>query len=201
MPTEVTTLYQHLKKLDLLKHSPTYWWPNYGTFEVLIGAILTQNTTWKNVEKSLQNLQKHTTLESFLQLDEETLKNAIKPSGFYNQKAPRLLQLAKNIKENFGSFEEFTCKVSREWLLEQKGIGEESADAILCYACKRGVMVVDSYTKRTLCEFDIYFKTYKEYQTFLQDIEHKTTIKDKTLFYARFHGMFVEYQKLKKSMV
>jgi len=201
MDRNAATIYNFLEKQDLLKDSQHYWWPNYGSFEVVIGAILTQNTTWKNVEKSLQNLQKHTTLENFLQLDEEALKKAIKPSGFYNQKAPRLLQLAKNIKKDFGTFKEFTCKVSRGWLLEQKGIGEESADAILCYACKRGVMVVDTYTKRTLNEFDIKFKTYKEYQAFLQDIEHKIIIDDKALFYARFHGMFVENQKLKKSMV
>ena len=201
MDKNAATIYNFLKEKDLLKNSPRYWWPNYGSFEVVVGAILTQNTTWKNVEKSLQNLQGYTTLESFLQLDEETLKKAIKPSGFYNQKAPRLLQLTKNIKKDFGGFEEFTCKVSREWLLKQKGIGEESADAILCYACKRGVMVVDTYTKRTLYEFDINFQTYKEYQAFLQDIEHQIIIDNKALFYAKFHGMFVEYQKQKKSMI
>ena len=101
MDRNAATIYNFLKEKDLLKNSPRYWWPNYGSFEVVVGAILTQNTTWKNVEKSLQNLQGYTTLESFLQLDEETLKKAIKPSGFYNQKAPRLLQLTKNIKKDF----------------------------------------------------------------------------------------------------
>ncbi len=199
-------IYEHLKEMDLLRNAPKYWWPSYGTFEVVVGAVLTQNTTWTNVEKSLQNLQNHLTLESFLQLDEEDLKERIRPSGFYNQKAPRLLVLTKAIQNDFGSFESFQKRVDRLWLLAQKGIGKESADAVLCYACKRPTLVVDAYTQRVLAEFEIVFKRYDEYKLYLESgvQENWERLKDEyeedlALFYARFHGMFVEYAKKMKS--
>jgi len=144
-----------------LQNSPKYWWPNAATFEVVVGAVLTQNTSWKNVEKSLQNLEGFLDLDSFITLHVKELKQKIRPSGFYNQKAPRLLALAKNIKSTFGTFENFQQEVTREWLLLQLGIGQESADAILCYACLRKEMVVDTYTKRLLKSFNIEFKNYK----------------------------------------
>jgi endonuclease-3 related protein len=189
-------IYTFLENKKLLEHSPEYWWPNSGSFEVLIGAILTQNTTWKNVEKSLKNLENNLTFDKFLTLEEDDLKLFIHPSGFYNQKAPRLLQFAKNIKSDFSDFKIFTKKVTREWLLSQKGIGEESADAILCYACSRDVMVVDSYTKRLLKSFEIEFKTYEQYQIFLETPMRKNFPKSElNLRFARFHGMIVEYLK------
>ncbi len=198
----VLEIYNYLKRFDLLRNSPKYWWPSAGSFEVVVGAILTQNTTWKNVEKSLVNLEGFLELESFLKLGVEELKDRIKPSGFYNQKAPRLLVLAKNIKHEFETFQSFQKKVSREWLLKQKGIGEESADAILCYACMQPEMVIDAYTKRILKKFDIVFEKYAEYKHFIQnevesnrEIYLKDCEDDLHLFYARFHGMFVEYNK------
>ena len=194
------TLYQKLQQLDLLTHRPRWWWPNAGTFEVVIGAVLTQNTTWHNVEKSLANLQGHTTLESFLQLDETELKERIRPSGFYNQKAPRLRIIAKNIKSEFGTFESFQNKVTRSWLLAQKGIGEESADSILNYACFKDEMVVDTYTKRLLAIYGIELKNYGAYKAYLQEgLQRHYSKEELALHYARFHGMIVEYNKRLKS--
>ncbi len=194
-------IYNELEKLDLLKDSPKFWWPNAGTFEVVVGAVLTQNTTWRNVEKSLKNLEGFLALDAFVTLHEDVLKIKIKPSGFYNQKAPRLLQLSHNIKDTFGTFENFQKSVSRDWLLEQKGIGEESADAILCYACFRPEMVVDSYTKRVLKEYGIVFRRYSEYKYFLES-DLKKHFSQEALFFAfaKFHGMIVEYSK-KKSVL
>jgi len=193
-------IYNFLQKKNLLQNSPKWWWPNAGTFEVVVGAILTQNTTWKNVEKSLANLEGSLDLDSFSSLHVKTLKEHIHPSGFYNQKAPRLLQLTSNIKNEFNDFTTFQKEVTREWLLMQKGIGEESADAILCYACFRNEMVVDSYTKRLLKTFGVEFKTYTQYKDFLQHgLEKAFTCKELNLIYARFHGMIVEYNKIYKS--
>ncbi len=190
------TLYQNLQQLDLLTHRPKWWWPNAGTFEVVIGAVLTQNTTWKNVEKSLENLQGYTTLKSFLQLDETELKEHIRPSGFYNQKAPRLHIIAKNIKSEFGTFKSFQKEVTRSWLLAQKGIGEETADSILNYACFRDEMVVDTYTKRLLKTYGIELKTYSAYKAYLQEgLQRHYPKEELALHYARFHGMIVEYNK------
>jgi endonuclease-3 related protein len=192
-------IYAYLKSFDLLKNSPDFWWPNAGTFEVIVGAILTQNTTWKNVERSLKNLEGSLELDSFLELREDELKLKIKPSGFYNQKAPRLLQLSRNIKDEFTTFEAFQKSVSRNWLLAQKGVGEESADAILCYGCLRDEMVIDSYTKRLLKEFDIEFTKYAEYKAFLEE-ELRKHYKEHALVrvFAEFHGMIVEYNKRKR---
>ncbi len=194
-------IYEFLQKEDLLKNSPKFWWPNTGEFEVIVGAILTQNTTWKNVEKSLHNLEGFLTLDSFLTLREEELKAKIRPSGFYNQKAPRLLQLSRNIKEEFFDFKNFQKEVSRNWLLAQKGVGNESADAILCYGCLREVMVVDSYTKRLLHEEGIVFKNYEAYQGFLEK-ELREHFRKEELFklFAHYHGMIVEYNKRLKSL-
>jgi len=190
------TLYKKLEAMDLLQNSPQYWWPNAGEFEVVIGAVLTQNTTWRNVEKSLANLEGFLTLESFLQLNEEELKEKIRPSGFYNQKAPRLLQIASNIKKEFNTFKNFQKSVTRSWLLEQKGIGEESADAILCYGCFRAEMVVDTYTKRLLKSYSIELKNYQAYKDFLEDGLAKHIAKEKLFeHFAAFHAMIVEYNK------
>ena len=189
-------LYAFLKAKKLLDNSPKWWWPNAGSFEVVVGAILTQNTTWKNVEKSLENLEGFLELTAFSNLDEATLKEMIKPSGFYNQKAPRLLMLSKNILNEFGTFEAFQKMVSRDWLLAQKGVGEESADAILCYACLRDEMVVDSYTKRLLKKFDVSFKKYEEYKEFLESDFRKEFNKAELFeIFTAFHGMIVEYNK------
>jgi len=188
--------YAFLKSKNLLENSPKWWWPNAGSFEVVVGAVLTQNTTWKNVEMSLKNLEDFLELTAFSNLDEATLKEMIKPSGFYNQKAPRLLTLSKNILNEFGTFKEFQKLVSRDWLLAQKGIGQESADAILCYACFRDEMVIDSYTKRLLEKFNVSLKNYADYKEFLESDFRKEFSKVELFeIFAEFHGMIVEYNK------
>ena len=201
MEREVVRIIQELETLDLLRDAPKYWWPQSGTFEVVVGAILTQNTTWSNVEKSLDNLRGYLTLEQFVTLKEDELKEKIRSSGFYNQKAPRLLEIAKHMQRDFGGFETFQQRVSRSWLLEQKGIGKESADAILCYGCFRECFVVDSYTRRVFKRYEIMLKEYDEYKELVEESVTKywelfsQRYESKHHFYARLHGMFVEYNK------
>ncbi len=205
-------LLEALKKLDLLKDTPDlYWWPNSGSFEVVIGAILTQQTKWQKVERSLENLRVHDLLEleKLTKIDTLTLSQLIKPSGFYNTKAKRLKALCLAIIQSFESFDNFKDKVSKEWLLAQKGIGEESADAILCYACEREVMVVDNYTNKLLNSFGYEFETYQELQEWLtQGIEanldrcyqlYEEEIDLRTI-YSRFHGKIVEFSKNKRDV-
>jgi endonuclease-3 related protein len=183
-----------------------YWWYRSGEFEVVIGAILTQQTKWQNVEKSLENLNSIGALEfnKFLTLDIGTIKEAIKPSGFYNQKSQRLYELVKNIDRDFGSLDEFKTSVSREWLLGQKGIGFESADSILCYFAYQEVMVVDSYTKRLMQYFDYEFENYDDMVEWFEagvnenyDKICKLFDEQKTLheIYALYHGYIVEFCK------
>lgn len=190
----------------MLENSPEFWWPNYGTVETLIGAILTQNTKWQNAEKSLDNLKKSDllSLETLAQIDLPTLTFAITPSGFKNQKAVRLKQLCQNIVETFFDFENFQNEVTRSWLLKQKGVGEETADAILCYACQKEEMIVDKYTHRLVKQFGFEFESYEELKQWCEYGINENFDKiiqlygyDITLnkIYCRFHGKIVEFMK------
>ena len=149
------------------------WWPAFGSFEVVVGAILIQNTAWRNADAALQNLRSKglLSLESIAGLEEAELAQIIKVSGFYNQKARRLSLLCKAIIADFGDFESFKSGVSREWLLARKGIGAESCDAILCYACERAVMVADSYSVRLLGALGYEFESYDELSAWLGELE------------------------------
>ena len=167
---------ERLKGLDLLKDRDVWWWPNALSFEVVIGAVLTQNTKWENVEKSLQNLKVARILSDD---DEESLhnlalcqsiENHIIASGFYRQKSSRLIALARAMQSDFGDFGGFCDNVEREWLLLQKGIGFESADSILNYACGREVMVVDKYSFRLLQQLGIEIYEYNELQSWFMDL-------------------------------
>ena len=199
-------LWLSLKNLNLLEDSPPYWWPNVGTFEVLVGAILTQQTKWQNVETSLQNLQDANllSLESLSQAPIMIVEELIKPSGYYRKKSKVLHDLSHAIVESFGDFETFKESVSRTWLLSHKGIGFESADAILCYACNREVMVVDNYTNKMMKNFGYEFESYDDLQEWMmRGIEENYSAirdiynEDVSLFtiYSRFHGKIVEYTK------
>ncbi|MCL4431079.1 MAG: 3-methyladenine DNA glycosylase [Epsilonproteobacteria bacterium] len=191
-------LYTALERLDLLQNSQPLWWPQHGTFEVVVGAILTQNTQWTRVTVSLANLAKseYLSLEALSEIDPEPLMELIRPSGLIKAKAANIIKLCQAIREDFGSFEAFTNEVSREWLLRQKGIGPETADSILCYACIREVMVVDSYTARLLRAFGYEFDNYGDLQEWCERgvRAHCETLELQRIF-AHFHGMIVEYVK------
>ena len=195
-----------LKEQNLIDEKYEFWWPSNDSFEILLGAILTQNTKWTNVEKSLDNLKKLNinSLEKLSNMNLEELIIAITPSGFKNQKAIRLIVLAKNIIDDFQTFEEFCLKVDRTWLLKQKGIGLETADAILCYSCKQDYFVVDSYTQRLLKRFGYEFESYAELQAWCEYGINQNYDKILTLYdyeitinkiYARFHGKIIEFMK------
>lgn len=196
-----------LKNMGYLKTTrDPLWWPHSGTFEVIIGAILTQQTKWEKVEASLVNLKEHglLSLEALSRADVGEIATCIKPSGFYNTKAKRLQVLCQQILNEFHTFERFQNEVTRKWLLAQKGIGMESADSILCYGCGREVLVVDSYTARLLEAFGYSFESYMQIQEWMQEgivvnfdkipQMYDTEITLHTL-YARFHGMIVEFAK------
>ncbi len=196
-----------LKNMGYLKTTrDPLWWPRSGTFEVIIGAILTQQTKWEKVEESLANLKEAglISLEALSRAEVGQIATLIKPSGFYNTKAQRLQRLCQNILHEFHTFERFQNEVTREWLLEQKGIGMESADSILCYGCGREVFVVDSYTHKLLEALGYSFEDYMQIQSWMQEgieanFDKITQMYDTELtlhtLYARFHGMIVEFAK------
>ncbi len=196
-----------LKNAGYLKElRDPFWWPNSGSYEVVVGTILTQQTKWEKVEKSLENLKQNgiDSLEKIAKLDTKSLATLIKPSGFYNTKAKYLLGLSRNIIADFGSFEEFCLSVDKEWLLNQKGVGQESADSILCFGCLKECFVVDSYTDRLLRAFGYEFENYNELQEWmsvgiLSNIKKVENLYQEDIsinrVFARFHGKIVEYCK------
>ncbi len=182
-----------------------WWWPNSGSFETLVGAILTQNTSWNNVEKALGNLKEANalSLEKIANIPILTLQELIKPSGFYKAKSKNIQLLSQNIINDFQNFEQFKEAVSRDWLLAQRGIGQESADAILNYACYKEAFVVDSYTARLLEAFGYQFESYEALQewileSFYSRYEEVYPNLSRAQAYARAHGMVVEYCKVNK---
>lgn len=191
-------LFSALEKLKLLENSPPLWWPAYGTFEVVVGAVLTQNTQWERVQISLDNLRNAEILAPDLlaQTYPETLMELIRPSGLFKAKASNLIRLSRNMIEEFGDFETFALSTDRDWLLSQKGVGPETADSILCYACARPSMVVDAYTARLLNAFGYEFESYDELQEWCEaGVRGYFDTVQLPAAFARFHGMIVEYVK------
>ncbi len=133
---------------------PQHWWPGETQFEIITGAILTQNTSWTNVEKAIKNLNTADCLtpEKLHQLNQQQLAELIRPAGYYNIKAKRLKNFSDWLFENYhGSLtalENVKTEQLRSELLNIKGIGFETADSILLYAFDRPVFVVDAYTAR-----------------------------------------------------
>jgi endonuclease-3 related protein len=146
----------HLLRILRKEYGESHWWPGETPFEVMVGAILTQNTAWANVEQAISNLKEGQLLspEAILLVDRRTLERAIRPSGFYRQKAGYLKALSKYVVDKYGASVDrmrsrSTCEL-REELLGIPGIGPETADSILLYALGKPSFVVDSYTFRLL---------------------------------------------------
>lgn len=144
-----------------LRYGPSGWWPGESPLEVAVGAVLTQNTAWINVEKAIGNLKSHGMLDiqKIHEADHSTLASLIRPSGYYNLKAKRLKNLIDFIMEtSSGDIEAFLGKDKaslREILLGVNGIGKETADSICCYAGDKTIFVVDAYTRRILLNHGI----------------------------------------------
>lgn len=138
------------------RYGPSGWWPGESPLEVIVGAVLTQNTAWVNVEKAISNLRKAGMLD-LLRLHEASeaeLAALIRPSGYYNVKARRLKNLVQKIMDtaegDLPGFLALDAPLLRETLLGVNGIGKETADSICCYAGGKTVFVVDAYTRRIL---------------------------------------------------
>ena len=190
------------------------WWPvdslyhkKHDTdprFEIMIGAILTQNTAWSNVEKALTNLknEKCLTVNAIFETDIEQLKTLIQPSGFFNQKAQRLKALASHLHDHYNSdLSKFFSKDMhdiRQELLSLNGIGPETADSMLSYAGRLPVFVVDAYTKRICKRLPVKIKndTYDVIQQYFEKDIHSNFSKDDLAFiFQEFHALIVELAK------
>ncbi len=177
---------------------PQHWWPGETKFEIVVGAVLTQNTSWKNVEKSIKELKDNNLLEfeKILNVDENVLQEKIRSSGFYKQKAQRLKNLVMKIKEKYGTFENFLENGEREFLLNIKGIGMETADSILLYAMDKPYFVVDAYTLRIFKRYGIIDnddkKNYENVRKLVEETFNKN-VKDLQEFHALLVKLGKEY--------
>jgi len=179
-------------------HGPVgKWWPGTPE-EIMVTAILTQNTNWKNVERAMRNIEealgKDDILEKLSSLSTERIAQLIRPAGFFNIKAERLKALLEFLKEydfNLEFLKEIPAGILRELFLKIKGIGKETADAILLYALEKPIFVVDSYTKRLLARiFNIELKDYDEIQKLFM-----SCYPPDVRLYQELHGLIVEHAK------
>lgn len=140
-------IYEHLFE----HYGPQHWWPADTDFEMMISAILVQNTNWRNVEKALEQLRPYLTPQQLDVLSKEEIAQFIRSSGFYNRKAERIksfLSWLKNYHFHIDSIRDKDKKQLREELLQISGIGKETADSILLYVFNTPIFIVDAYAKR-----------------------------------------------------
>ncbi len=176
------------------------WWPAETPFEVTIGAILTQNTNWANVEAAIANLKAAHCLSAqrIVAIDLKELQKLVRPAGYFRQKAKRLKILSEWIYEkcdddvNLDNLKGMTLDFIREELLSLKGIGPETADSILLYALHKPVFVVDAYTARILGRHGLIFPDsgYDDIQ-----VEITAHLPEDVDLFSDYHAQFVELGK------
>ncbi len=177
---------------------PQNWWPGDSPFEVAVGAILTQNTNWTNVEKAINNLKKEKKLSpnAIHELSEKKLAELIRPAGYYNIKTKRLKSFIKFLMNDYHgdirNMKKEDIHSIRQKLLSINGIGPETADSILLYALNKPIFVIDAYTKRILSRHGI-MDSSKSYDEF-QNLFHKTLKNDVKLF-NEYHALLVKVGK------
>ncbi|MFZ0415589.1 MAG: hypothetical protein WBE20_04345 [Candidatus Acidiferrales bacterium] len=190
MPRYYNTLYEKL--------GPQRWWPARTPFEVIIGAILTQNTAWINVERAIANLRRERLLTPMAleRIPLPELAALIRPSGYFRQKAKKLKAFVRFLREEYSGslalmFRTPTLDL-REKLLAVHGIGPETADSILLYAGQKDVFVVDDYTKRILSRHGWVGEdaTYEEMRSLIE-----SALPGDVSRYNEFHALLVNVGK------
>jgi len=179
-------------------YGPQGWWPAETPFEVVIGAILTQNTNWKNVERAIANLKREGLLDAATleAVGDERLAEVIRPAGYYRLKARRLKNFIRLLTGEFGGDLEtlFALRTAalREKVLGVTGIGPETADSIVLYAAHRPVFVVDAYTARILYRHGLIEgdATYEDIQLLIQG-----ALAEEVALFQEYHALVVEVGK------
>lgn len=197
MPVTKKILMDGFRRLS--RHfGPRRWWPGDTAFEVMVGAVLTQNTNWKNVEKAIANLKKAGVLDphKLLKISPERLASLIQPAGYFRVKTKRLRNFLKYFCENYGGdakrMAKFPAAHVRHELLAVNGVGPETADSILLYALNKPVFVIDAYTKRILMRHGACAEDdgYAELQEFFMD-----RLSPDAALYNEYHALIVETGK------
>ena len=191
-PRRLRAVYRRL----LARHGPQHWWPARTPFEVVVGAVLTQNTAWLNVERAIANLDAAGALapEPLLALPQARLAELLRPSGYFNVKAGRLRAVVAWYRDAGGHarLRRQSTHRLRDALLGLNGVGPETADDILLYAFARPVFVIDAYTRRLLARLGL-ARGDEPYETLRAAFEHALGA-DVALF-NEYHALIVAHAK------
>jgi endonuclease-3 related protein len=186
------SLYQRLYEA----YGPQHWWPGDTPFEVMVGAVLTQNTAWINVERAIGNLKQADKLQlpAMQRMTETRLAQLIRPAGYFNVKARRLKHLCHWLTDNGGirRLSRRPTPVLREALLAVHGVGPETADDILLYAFQRPVFVIDAYTRRLLQAHQLIHGN-EPYE--LLRAQMQAALDADVPLYNEYHALFVRHAK------
>ena len=177
-------------------HGPQHWWPGDSAFEIMVGAVLTQNTAWTNVEKAIANLKAAKALspEVIAAAPHRRLAAWLKPSGYFNIKAQRLRAFCAWLIHKGGAkrIARLSTEALRAELLQVHGIGPETADDILLYAFNRPVFVIDAYTRRIFQRLGL-IRGDEDYESLRQLFE--TTLALDVRLYNEYHALIVAHAK------
>lgn len=177
-------------------HGPQHWWPAETPFEVMIGAVLTQNTAWRNVEKVIVNLKTLNLLhpDAIIDLSPPQLAALLKPSGYFNVKAARLQNLCAWVRQQGGMarLARRDTAALRAALLEVHGVGAETADDILLYAFERPVFVIDAYTRRLFARLGLIVGT-ESYEQLRSGFE--AALEADAVLFNEYHALIVRHAR------
>ena len=183
----------------LQAYGPQGWWPAESSFEVMVGAILTQNTTWVQVIRAIDRLRDEALLAptALLDLSVDALAERIRPAGYPNVKARRLQALCQWLVRSGGlsALAECATDTLRADLLAVHGVGPETADSILLYALARPVFVIDAYTRRILSRCG-YIEGREPYETLRRKVESGLRTADPVADYNELHALIVQHGKI-----
>lgn len=177
-------------------HGPQHWWPGDSAFEIMVGAVLTQNTAWTNVEKAIVNLKKARALtpEAIVRAPHRKLAAWLRPSGYFNIKAQRMKSMCRWLIEQGGvrKLARMNTHGLRAALIAVHGIGPETADDIVLYAFDRPVFVIDAYTRRIFARLGL-IKGDEGYETLRHQFE--SNLKPDVRLFNEYHALIVKHGK------
>ena len=193
MKYPLITIYKSLYRA----FGPQHWWPARTKFEIIVGAILTQQTTWKNVERAIKNLRKNhlLTIEGLANTPLKKIEELVQPAGYYRQKSKHLKEvsayLLNHYQGNLKNFLKKGTKNSREELLALRGVGKETAVSIFLYAGGKRIFVIDAYTRRVLSRLGLLQASdYDRIRMFFED-----NLPREIKVYQEFHALLVKLGK------
>ena len=192
------TIYQIFQRL-MHGYGPQKWWPAETPFEVMVGSVLTQNTSWVNVERAIGNMKKQNALSAsrIATMTHERLARLLTPVGYFNVKATRLKNFCQWYLAHGGQrqLQKIPTETLRHLLLEVNGIGPETADDMLLYAFGRPVFVIDAYTRRLFVRLGI-IDGRESYETLRSLFETKLArVKEKVTLFNEYHALIVHHAK------